>query len=450
MRAAQTAPVLGWGTGILCLFFATAQASTGGRASEPRLAPIDIRLVHSSDPSCAGLCSDWLSLEGPIGLGSATSFAHVMASLGSRRLPVLINSPGGSVTDAMAIGRMIRANKLDVAVSKTVFSPCSPAQRACHDAPPPAVTVGTPATTVAMCASACSFVLAGGVHRYVPVRAVVGVHQFRTYRMGLHGRPGMPVATPESTYLRAQHFFATMGIAPALMTMAEGTATNSMHWLSLAELFATRMDTEGKDGAYLIAHAGEAKPSLAMPKVAPLHLETAKLVTTDPQDTREHLDVEGHVAWSLDAQPPNSPRLTASITLGQDVGDLSVTMQREASAGARWPAYRMVLVFHPRTGGPLQHIMAVGLPAVRDKAGDPALDLQGVVNEDGPDTFDVELPASGPDAWQNQVLLTTGDWFELPLITYPLRKLTVIFERGISGAEIEKRWQAASSTRANP
>jgi hypothetical protein len=87
------------------------------------------------------------------------------------RLPILVNSIGGSTVDAMAMGRLIRANHLAVAVAMTKIDPCAPGAKDCGPARGEAVSFG------AECASACPLLLAGGVERYASPLAFIGVHQ---------------------------------------------------------------------------------------------------------------------------------------------------------------------------------------------------------------------------------------------------------------------------------
>ena len=83
----------------------------------------------------------------------------------------LVDSPGGSVADAMAMGRLIRARRLAVAVARTVLAPCAPPARECG------VARGTALSFSAGCASACPLILAGGVERYASPVEFIGVHQ---------------------------------------------------------------------------------------------------------------------------------------------------------------------------------------------------------------------------------------------------------------------------------
>ena len=141
----------------------------------PRGAP-PMRFVRvvSADPACKPNCPEWLSAEGRIQPGTAKAFADAIANLKGRRLPILIHSPGGSVPDAAAMGELIRAKGLAVAVARTLIANCAEASPKCPDGSGTAITGG------ATCASACVLVLAGGVERLAAPSALIGVHQITT------------------------------------------------------------------------------------------------------------------------------------------------------------------------------------------------------------------------------------------------------------------------------
>jgi hypothetical protein len=143
--------------------------------ARPRIAP-PMRFVRvtSAEAACKPNCPEWLSAEGRIQLGTAKAFADAIANLKGRRLPILIHSPGGSVADAGAMGELIRAKGLAVAVARTLITNCPEASPKCPDGPGTAITGG------AICASACVLVLAGGVERLAGPSARIGVHQITT------------------------------------------------------------------------------------------------------------------------------------------------------------------------------------------------------------------------------------------------------------------------------
>ena len=76
-------------------------------------------IVRSADPACEPNCAEWISAEGIFRNETEGEFRKVLNALGKRKLPILIHSRGGNGIAAMAVGRMVRAHQLDVAVSKT-------------------------------------------------------------------------------------------------------------------------------------------------------------------------------------------------------------------------------------------------------------------------------------------------------------------------------------------
>ena len=105
----------------------------------------------------------------------------LLKTLGGRKLPIVLFSPGGDVDAALALGRLIRQNKLDTAVGVTEFQGCQPDEKDCHaNDGRGAHLLGSAYASGAMCNSACPLVLAGGVHRLVGGAAFLGVHQITT------------------------------------------------------------------------------------------------------------------------------------------------------------------------------------------------------------------------------------------------------------------------------
>ena len=88
--------------------------------------------------------------------------------LGGRKLPVIVDSPGGNVDAALALGRLIRKNKLDIAVGKTRFEGCLPDEKDCTDNDGKGARYfGTAYADGSICNSACPLMFSGGVRRVV-------------------------------------------------------------------------------------------------------------------------------------------------------------------------------------------------------------------------------------------------------------------------------------------
>lgn len=177
--------VLGWCVAIFALLALT--LSSYSAASEKRPAatqagrPMIFTVVRSSRPGCEPACPEWIYGEGDIVADTPARLEKLLRVLGTRRLPVVLNSPGGDVDAAMAMGRTVRARKLDTAVGGTVFMGCDPRDTACvPEKARGGIHRGAPYTFGATCSSACPLILAGGVRRLAGSWALVGVHQVTT------------------------------------------------------------------------------------------------------------------------------------------------------------------------------------------------------------------------------------------------------------------------------
>ena len=101
------------------------EAAPAPQAAPISQAPMRFVRVRSDGSACQPDCPEWISAEGKIVIGTADALARVVAAVGDRRLPILINSAGGSVQDAIAMGRLIRARRLAVVVAHTAIAPCA-------------------------------------------------------------------------------------------------------------------------------------------------------------------------------------------------------------------------------------------------------------------------------------------------------------------------------------
>ena len=177
--------------------------------------------VVGADPACEPNCPEWLSAEGRIEPGSAPAFAEAINRLGARRLPILIHSPGGSVTDAMAMGKLIRARGLAVVVARTLLRNCSETAPRCPDGPGIAITGG------AICASACALVLAGGVERLVGPVPLVGVHQITTVVRETEGLAHVTSTRkfyePDWADAAVRDYLTAMGVGDPVMALMRKT-----------------------------------------------------------------------------------------------------------------------------------------------------------------------------------------------------------------------------------
>ena len=216
--------------------------------------PMRFVRVVSADPACAPNCPEWLSAEGRIGPGAAADLAAALKTLNGRRLSILIHSPGGSVPDAMAMGELIRAKGLAVAVARTLITNCPERAARCPSGPGRAITGD------AICASACVLALAGGVERFVGPVPLIGVHQITTTVREIEGVAHLTSTRKFYEQLdvdaAVSAYLAAMGVGDPVMALMRKTPAASIRWLSLADLAASHLATLALDFAEPILTSG--------------------------------------------------------------------------------------------------------------------------------------------------------------------------------------------------
>jgi hypothetical protein len=274
----------------------TAHAQQEGAATKRELAvpnTMKVTVVRSAGAGCQPVCAEWIAAQGQIDESTPEEFRRVFARLGSRKLPILIDSIGGEVDAALAIGRMIRGRGLDIFVTRTVIEPCTATANECRTLDANSIESGRPEARISKCASACAFLLAGGVRRYVGAWTLVGLHEIKAistlrlirqhYRLERRTTPDGQTApqkriikeellkvetregpAEERTYRKIARYFAEMGIAPAIMPIMRAAPNTTIHWLKVAELKTTGLATDFINGEqYLAAITGIASAARA-------------------------------------------------------------------------------------------------------------------------------------------------------------------------------------------
>jgi ATP-dependent protease ClpP protease subunit len=151
---------------------------------------------------------------GTIHPGSAETFKAEVEKRGGYIKTVVLNSSGGSVTDAIAMGRLIRERKFATSVENG-----------------------------AICASACPLMFAGGVERRAGDKATVGVHQaFAPGDAGADGAASMAHAQRISA--EVQKYLADMGVDLRLWVHAMETPKEQLYFLKPDELLSLKLATQ--------------------------------------------------------------------------------------------------------------------------------------------------------------------------------------------------------------
>ncbi|MBS1301559.1 hypothetical protein [Loktanella sp. SALINAS62] len=154
-----------------------------------------------------------MTLTGSIAPGDAVRFVDFLERIDPAPEQAFLNSPGGSVGDALAIGRALR------------------------DA-----GIGTRMTATDICLSACPYILAAGTSRTVEDGALVGVHQ---HYFGEN--VALPAFLAVEDIQRGQGevmtFLQDMGIDPLVMQHALVTPPDEIYLLTPAEMERYRVTT---------------------------------------------------------------------------------------------------------------------------------------------------------------------------------------------------------------
>lgn len=160
---------------------AASRKQTVEKAVNPLDQPMVFSIVRSAAGFCEPSCPEWIYAEGQIVGASPAAFKKILKKAGDRKLPLLIVSPGGNVTAALEMGRIIRKRGMNVEVSATRFISCSPRDDKCTpDGPLKGEYRGMAFSAGAFCWSACPLILAAGERRISSQWSHTGVHQITT------------------------------------------------------------------------------------------------------------------------------------------------------------------------------------------------------------------------------------------------------------------------------
>jgi hypothetical protein len=156
-----------------------------------------------------------LMATGTITPGISEAFAAEVGKRGDYIKTVVLNSPGGSVADALAMGRLIREKKFATEVEAGKY-----------------------------CASSCPLVFTGGVERRAGDKATIGVHQVAAIgSAGAAPRDEMDVAQRISA--RCQRYLGDMGISLQVWVHAMETPHDKLFIFKPDELKSLNIVTTG-------------------------------------------------------------------------------------------------------------------------------------------------------------------------------------------------------------
>jgi hypothetical protein len=159
-----------------------------------------------------------LMATGTITAGSAQAFAAEIDKRGDYVKTVVLNSPGGSVADALAMGRLIRSRKFATEVDAGKY-----------------------------CASSCPLVFAGGVERRAGERAAIGVHQIAAVKSASNAPPRDEMSVAQNISARCQRYLLDMGINLQVWVHAMETPHDQLFIFRPDELKALNLVTSASN-----------------------------------------------------------------------------------------------------------------------------------------------------------------------------------------------------------
>jgi hypothetical protein len=208
---------------------------------------------------CGNKCDKWISAAGAITVDSARDFLQLAKAKNLSGATVVLDSDGGSVVGAIALGREIRKLSLNTTVGRVVDLP-----------PGPQNEPRTALLPRADCESMCAFVLLAGIQRSVPSEARVMVHQ-----IWLGDRRDDPTAasySAEDLVLvqrdigRLAHYTAEMGASIDLLDLALRIPPwEPMHSMTRDELRDTKLATDETLPVAPAAVAATPAPAISQP-----------------------------------------------------------------------------------------------------------------------------------------------------------------------------------------
>lgn len=188
-------------------------ALTDGVPQGPPVEPETSREILRQPMRFELLPGGLLKAEGSIDPGASDRFAEEIAARGEYVKAVSLNSPGGSVEDALAMSKLIRDKGLNTKVA-----------------------------TKALCASSCPLIFAGGVAREAEKDAILGVHQVFN---GGQERPSpeQAMSGAQSTTARIARHLEEMGVGNGLWIHALETPPDRLYYLTPKELAEFKLTT---------------------------------------------------------------------------------------------------------------------------------------------------------------------------------------------------------------
>jgi hypothetical protein len=155
-----------------------------------------------------------LVATGTVVPGAAETFAAEIEKRGGYVKTVVLHSPGGSVQDALKIGRLIRERKYSTEVPDARY-----------------------------CASSCPLMFAGGVERIAGPKAAIGVHQVSALTAAPNANMADGMSSAQRVSAEVQRYLRDMGVDGQVWVHAMETPANELFYFKPDELLSLKLAT---------------------------------------------------------------------------------------------------------------------------------------------------------------------------------------------------------------
>lgn len=156
---------------------------------------------------------------GPIESNASRELERFVNANGIKSGIVLFNSPGGSLADALELGKTIRGLGFSTGIAG--FRNGKMLQEG-------------------ICASACAYAFAGGIHRYYSAgKTRLGLHQFYSQENVISNKTSQEVSGSLVAFLQA------MGVDALAFSISVQAGPDAMAWLSTEDAVRLRFATNG-------------------------------------------------------------------------------------------------------------------------------------------------------------------------------------------------------------
>jgi len=209
--------------------------------------PMIFFVAKGERDACGPGCSEWIAAEGMFdGPEVERRFRDLLGTLKGRNLPIVFNSLGGVIGEALVLGRILRERRMAASVGESYPEGCT--ARIASDESCRLIMQANRElkaqlrTTGAVCYSACVYALLGASARHVPADARVGIHA--SAPTAVSSRPDS--LTAEQLNNNRRRYILEMGANPGLQDAAMKTPPPGVHVLSRDELVRYAVETRAR------------------------------------------------------------------------------------------------------------------------------------------------------------------------------------------------------------